>query len=256
MVLTVAAFLVQVSLSAADTANSDKDGLGGFLGGLFKRGRDANVLQSGGLTTEDMNAGIKEALGKGLQSAVAQLGRTNGFLTNVQVHIPLPEQLRTVERGLQKIGQGALVTQFETTLNRAAEQAVPAASEVFVDTVKSMTVADAKELLVSESSTAITEYFRKKSESELSRRFLPIVKQATEKTGVTAGYKQLTEGSGVGRFASLFKDSVNIDDYVTDKALDGLFLMVAEEEKRIRENPVARTTELLEKVFGAIGKKK
>jgi hypothetical protein len=256
MILTVAALLARVSLPAADATNSDKDGLGGFLGGLFKRGKEANVLQGAGLSTEEMNAGIKEALSKGLQSAVAQLGRTNGFLTNLQVHIPLPEQLRTVERGLQKIGQGALVTQFETTLNRAAEQAVPAASEVFVDIVKSMTVADAKDLLLSESSTAITEYFRKKSETELTRRFLPIVKQATEKTGVTAGYKQIMESSGVGRFASLFKGSVNIDDYVTDKALDGLFLMVAEEEKRIRENPVARTTELLERVFGAIGRQK
>ncbi len=248
-ILLLFCILIQAPLIGAEKSGGEAD-RPGFLGGLFKRGKEASGLPST-LSTEEMSAGIKEALGKGLQAAVAQLGKTNGFLTNVQVRIPMPEQFRMVERGLQKVGQGALVTEFETTLNRAAEQAVPVASDVFAQTLKSMTVTDAKELLTSKSSTAVTEYFREKSGSELTRKFLPIVKEATGKTGVTSGYKQMMDTAGTSRFGSFFRGTVNLDDYVTEKALDGLFLMVAEEEKRIRENPAARTTELLQKVFGA-----
>ncbi len=216
----------------------------GFLGGLFKRAKESSsAISTSNLTPDELSAGIKEALGNGLQAAVAQLGRTNGFLTNVQVRIPMPDRLKTVERGLRKIGQEQLVTQFETTMNRAAEQAVPAASEVFVHTLKEMTVTDEKDLLASKSSTAVTEYFREKTSADLGRKFLPIVKESTEKVGVTAGYKQMTDLVGGSRFGTLFKGSFDIDQYVTEKSLDGLFLMVAEEEKRIRENPAARTTE-------------
>lgn len=230
--------------------NSGKD-LGDILGGIFKR-TSSGGLKSSGLSTEEMNAAIKEALGQGLRAAVAQLGRTNGFLTNLQVRIAMPEQLRTVERGLKAVGQGALVTDFETALNRAAEQAVPAATDVFLATLKEMTVADAKDLLTSKSSTAVTQFFREKSERELSRRFLPIVQEWTGKAGVTAAYKDILQRGGGTRFGFLFNKTVDIDSYVTGKALDGLFLVVAEEEKRIRENPQARATELLQKVFGAM----
>ena len=241
----------QIALSAgADKPIVEKEG---FLGGLFKRAKESSSGASGsGLSADEMTAGIKEALGNGLQAAVAQLGRTNGFLTNLQVRIPMPEQLKTLERGLRKVGQEQLVTKFETSMNRAAEQAVPAAAEVFVETLKGMSVSDAKDLLTSSSATAVTEYFQDKTSAELGRKFLPIVKESTEKVGVTSGYKQMTEMVGGSRFGSLFKSSFNVDDYVTDKALEGLFLVVAEEEKQIRENPAARTTELLKKVFGTL----
>ena len=241
---------LQIAMATGAEATREKEG---FLGGLFKRAKESSSGTGvSGLTADELAAGVKEALGNGLQAAVTQLGRTNGFLTNVQVRIPMPEQLRTLERGLRKVGQEQLVTKFETTMNRAAEQAVPAAAEVFAQTLKGMSVTDAKDLLTSKSSTAVTEYFRDKTGAELGRKFLPIVKESTEKVGVTAGYKQMTDMVGGSRFGSLFKSSFNIDEYVTEKSLDGLFLMVAEEEKRIRENPAARTTELLEKVFGAV----
>jgi hypothetical protein len=138
-------------------------------------------------------------------------------------------------------------------MNRAAEKAVPEAAAVLSDAVRQMTLADAKAILTS-TNTAATDYFRRTSQTNLHARFLPIVKQATEKTGVTAAYKRMMEKTSLGGFSASFlsKDAFDIDDYVTRKSLDGLFLKIAEQEKAIRENPAARTTELLQKVFGTV----
>ena len=204
------------------------------------------------LSTEQLTKGLKEALGKGLQQAIASLGKTGGFLTNLNVKIPMPEKMQAVEKALRTLGQQQLANEFVATMNKAAEQAVPAAADVFVTTLKTMTVDDAKTIL-SGPKDAATQFFRSTTETELTQKFLPIVKQATAKSGATAAYKQLTEKAKLaGPFISI--PYLDLDTYVTGKAMDGLFIMVAEEEKRIRENPVARSTDLLKSVFGAFQK--
>jgi hypothetical protein len=175
----------------------------------------------------------------------------------------MPEKLQTVEKALRTMKQDKLADDFVTTMNRAAEQAVPEAGSVFTSALKQMTIDDAKSIL-SGPNDAATQYFQKTTQTNLYAKFYPIVQKATEKTGVTAAYKNLIEkatiGQGLGSIGSalsgslLGKDSMDIDAYVTNKAMDGLFKMVAEEEQLIRQNPVARTTDMLQKVFGALKK--
>jgi hypothetical protein len=199
----------------------------------------------------ELSAGLKEAIGSGLSRAVMTLGRTNGFFTNSIVRIPLPAQFANIDKMLRAVGQGPLVDDFVAAMNHAAEQAVPVATDVFTDSLAHMTIGDARDLLLSNSKTAATEYFRRTTTNELTEKFLPIVREATAKTGVTAAYKNLMNKAP---FAStlLAGGSFDIDNYVTAKSLDGLFTLVADEEVRIRENPQARVTELLQKVFGAL----
>jgi hypothetical protein len=211
------------------------------------------------LSQTDMVDGLKEALGKGVQHAITQLGHDGGFLTNAHVKIPMPEKLHTVEKTLRTLKQDQLADDFVATMNHAAEQAVPEAASVFSAAVKAMSIDDAKSILTG-TNNAATQYFRRTTETNLFERFLPVVKKATDQTGVTSAYKQLMDKAGsssLGSFGnSLFgAQSLDVDAYVTHKALDGLFQMVAAEEKSIRENPVARTTDLLQKVFGAAAKK-
>jgi hypothetical protein len=203
------------------------------------------------LSAGQLSGGVKEAVERGLLLAVNNLGRTNGFLTNLAVRIPVPEQLKPVEKTLRALRQDALVDEFELALNRAAEKAVPAGAEVLMGTLKEMTVQDAATLLTSKSPTAITEYFRGATTNQLAAKFLPIVQEATAQTGVTSAYKQLLSKASFGNFSLLNRPSLDVDQYITHRSLDGLFVMIGEEEKRIRENPAARTTELLQKVFGA-----
>jgi hypothetical protein len=211
----------------------------------------------GALTRDQMVGGLKEALGKGVEKAVASLGKEDGFLKDAGVKIPMPESMQKVEKTLRALRQDKLADDFVTSMNRAAEQAVPEAAGVLGDSVKQMSIADARSILTG-TNNAATRYFRRTSETNLYARFLPIVRTATEKTGVTSAYKRMTDkaGSGIGGLGGgLFgKQAPDLDDYVTRKTLDGLFLKIADQEKMIRENPAARTTELLQKVFGAVGK--
>jgi hypothetical protein len=225
------------------------------------KGTNNSSVAIAALSSSEVASGLKEALAKGLERAVSTLGQSGGFLTNLNVKIPLPEKLQTAEKALRAIGQEQMTDDFVASMNRAAEQAVPAAAAVFSDTVKQMTVEDAKSILAG-TNNAATQFFRRTTETNLYNRFYPVVQQATEQVGVTAQYKQMMNkvngGSGLGSLFGKKSKTVmqasDLDAYVTAKALDGLFLMVAEEEKRIRENPVARSTELLQKVFGATGK--
>ena len=211
------------------------------------------------LSQDQVVQGLKEALGKGVQHAVSSLGHDGGFLTNVNVKIPIPAKLHTVEKTLRLLKQDKLADEFVATMNHAAEQAVPQAAGVFADTIKGMSIEDAKTILTG-TNNAATQYFRCTTETNLFVKFLPIVKQATDQAGVTSAYKRFmenaTQSSTLGSFGQslLGPESVDLDSYVTSKSLDGLFTMVAEEEKRIRENAAARTSELLQKVFGAVTK--
>lgn len=203
-------------------------------------------------SSDYVTRGLIEALDKGFQKAVAQLGKDGGFLTNANVKIPMPEKLQQIDQGLRKLGQGKLADEFVTTMNRAAEQAVPVAAGVFADGLKHMTIEDAQGILKGPDDAA-TQYFRRVSGARLTEKFHPIVQDATAKAGLTAAYKQfMDKASFVSPF--LGKESLDLDAYVTTKALDGLFKTVAEEEKRIRQNPVARTTDLLKSVFGSLKK--
>ena len=204
------------------------------------------------LSQDQVTRGLKEALGRGLQQAIGSLATPGGFLTNLAVKIPMPEKLQSIEKTLRSLRQDRLADEFVATMNQAAEKAVPAAAEVFTGSLKRMSVDDAKRILTGPADAA-TQYFRKANTAELTQRFLPIVQQETAKSGATAAFKQLMDKASLAApFTKV--PVVDLDGYVTEKALDGLFTLVAAEEKHIRENPVARTTDLLKSVFGALKK--
>jgi hypothetical protein len=201
------------------------------------------------LTNDEMISGLKEALAKGTQFAVDNLGKEGGFLDNASVRIPMPKSLSWVEKTLRTLHQDRLADEFVASMNHAAERAVPEAAAVFGDAIKHMTLEDARGIL-SGPDDAATQYFRKTTSATLTEKMRPIVEEATAATGVTASYKNMMSRAG-GMTSLLSSNATDLDGYVTEKTLDGLFLMVAEEEKRIRENPMARTTDLLKKVFGS-----
>ena len=214
-------------------------------------GKSNAVTSVTGLSADEVTKGLKEALAQGTEKAIKSLGQTNGFLGNASVKIPMPAKLRQVEQGVRAAGQGAYVDEFIATMNHAAEAAVPEAAPIIADAIREMTVADAQSILHGPDDAA-TQYFRKVSETRLKEKMSPIVKQATQQAGVTAAYKNLTGKAG---FLSSFMQTqgFDVDQYVTDKSFDGLFIMIAAEEKNIRKDPMARSTDLLKKVFGSVG---
>ncbi len=202
------------------------------------------------LSDEDIARGLKEALAQGSRRAIDRLGKAGGYLNNPSVRIPMPENLQKVEKLLRTLKQDKVADEFVTSLNHAAEKAVPEAAAIIGDSLAKMTLEDARGILNGPDDAA-TQYFRKTSEAQIRERLLPIVRQATEQGGVTSAYKRLMQRAGP--YAQLMgSQATDLDGYVTDKAMHGLFKMVAEEEKRIRQNPLARTTDLLKKVFGAV----
>lgn len=210
----------------------------------------ATAAELSQLSDRQVATGLKEALSQSSVAAVTKLGRENGFLGNEKVRIPLPEPLRSAEGVLRTFGQGERVDQLVTAMNRAAEAAVPEARTLLLDAVKKMSIRDAKDILTGGDSAA-TDYFRRTTEAQLRERFLPIVDRATGKLDVTKQYNQLA--GRAANFGLLKDDQANLQGYVTQKALDGLFLVMAEEEKAIRQNPVERTGYWLKKVFGTLG---
>ncbi|MFQ5761104.1 MAG: DUF4197 domain-containing protein, partial [Acidiferrobacterales bacterium] len=199
-----------------------------------------------GLDAQTIVAGLKEALQQGTQQGVNALGRVDGYLGNVQVRILVPEELRKVEKFLRKIGADRYADDFIVSLNRAAEAAAPHAKAIFVDVIRNMTISDAVSILKGPDNAA-TEYFRRNSETRLATSFRPIVASSTSKVGVTSHYKKFVKQAE--RLGLTGSKDLDLDNYVTNKALDGLYLMIAAEERRIRQDPVARTTELLRRVF-------
>ena len=201
------------------------------------------------LSNKDATAGLKAALDKGAASAIALLGASNGFLGNDKVRIPLPGYLNDAAGLLRTLGQGQQVDELITAMNRGAEAAVPKAKALLTRAVQNMSVDDAKGILAG-GNTAVTDFFASKTRAGLGTEFLPIVTQATQKLGLAAKYNQLA-GKGA-ELGLVKKEDANIQQYVTTKALDGLYLMIGEEEKKIRQNPVAYGSAILSKVFGAL----
>lgn len=204
---------------------------------------DATVSQT------DALAGLKAALRQGAAHAVDTLGRTDGFLGDPEVRIPMPERLTLVDEGLRRAGQDALADSFVESMNRAAEAAVPAAAEVFTAAIAEMSVEDAVGLIEG-GPTAGTDYLRRVSSDDLTLRFEPIVARAMDDVGVTRAYQAvLGERGRIGRLLGGGAD-LDLTDYVTGRAMEGVFHTMAAEERRIRENPMARGSELLRRVFG------
>lgn len=202
------------------------------------------------LSESEASGGIKEALAQGVHRAVTQLGRTDGFYGDSAVRIRIPGQLGRIADTARTLGAGRQVDEFELAMNRAAEKAVPVAADVFADAVRQMTVRDAIDIVRGEPDAG-TRFFRRVTEERLRAQFHPIVADATENAGVTQRYKAM-----VGRNAGLLdmlggSQSMDLDEYVTGAALDGLFKVVADEERAIREDPAQRSSQLLRKVFGS-----
>ena len=207
------------------------------------------VAQLDRLTQRDALAGLRAALEKGAHAAVATLGRADGFLANPQVKIPIPASLERTERMARRLGFGNEVDELVVAMNRAAEAAVPEARKLLLDAVKKMSARDAKAILTG-GDTAATEYFRRTSHAALHDRFLPIVKSATEKVGVAQRYRDFARPAAA--LGLVKAEHADLDAYVTLKALDGLYLMLGEEEKKIRKDPVGTGSAILRKVFGAL----
>ena len=201
------------------------------------------------LTNKDASSGLRTALSQGIDVAVAQLGKPNGFLLDPKVAIPLPPKLQKADKALRMMGMGNQADALKAAMNHAAESAVAEATPVFKDALTKMTVADAKALLTG-GDDAGTQYFRKATSAQLTEKFKPIVASATSKVQLASLYDQYA-----GRAANLGllkAQDANLNDYVTSKAMDGLFSRIAEQELAIRKDPLGQTSSLLRKVFGAV----
>lgn len=212
---------------------------------------------NGSLNERDASGGIKEALAQGVDRAVRQLGKEDGFFRDQAVKIFVPEKVRKLADLARQLGAGGKVDAFELSMNRAAEKAVPVAAGILADAVRQMTLQDAIGL-VRGGETSATDFFRRSSEEKLYAAFRPIVEKQTASVGVTQKYKDFSKKAGGGSMAALLggggggqgaASSADLDDYVTRETIDGLFHVIAEQEKQIRRNPASRTTELLRRVF-------
>ncbi|NOS95900.1 MAG: DUF4197 domain-containing protein [Methylotenera sp.] len=209
----------------------------------------ANALGVSDLTNTEASNGLKAALTQAAGKAVSQLSATDGFFGNSEVKIPLPDALKKAERTMRMLGMGKQADELVLRMNRAAEAAVPEAKALLVDSVKKMSVADAKAILTG-GDDAATQYFRKTTSAPMAEKFLPLVKKATEDVQLAQQYNKFAQmGNKVGLVK---KEQVNLEQYVTQKTLDGVYLMMAKEEAAIRKDPVGQTNRLLKKVFGAL----
>ncbi len=198
-------------------------------------------------TTAEVGEGLKEALVKGISKGSDQVSQLDGYFKNPEIKIPFPPDVKKVENTLRDIGLGGEVDKFIMTLNRGAEDAAREAKPIFVSAIKSMTIQDAWAILKGEDNAA-TEYLKKTTSAQLKEKFKPVIQTSLSKVNATKYYSDLV--SRYNKIPFVDKVNPNLDDYATDKAIEGLFVMIAKEEKSIRKDPVARTTELLKKVFG------
>ena len=213
---------------------------------LKKADETLNQRNTAGLSNDKIIAGLKEALQVSTGKAVALTGKPDGFLKNEAIKILLPPKLQTVGRGMRMLGMGAQVDELEVGMNRAAEQATPEAKQIFIAAVKKMSFDDARKILTGDD-TAATEYFKRTSSADLTAAFSPIVDRSMQRVGVVQQYKKVLASVPD---SSVLAGQLDLNRYVVGKTLDGLFLMLGEEEKKIRKDPAAQTTSLLKEVFG------
>jgi hypothetical protein len=203
------------------------------------------------ISNQDAVAGLKEALMKGSQAAVQQLGAENGFFGNDKMRIPLPDSLKKVEGMMRRFGMGNQADELILRMNRAAEAAMPEARVLLVNAIRQMSIQDAKGILTG-GDDAATQYFRRTTSTPLAQKFLPIVKKATEKVKLAERYNAFAETGS--RFGLVKEQDANLENYVTRKALDGLYLAIAEQEKKIRADPAGTASSIIRKVFGSLVK--
>ncbi|MFT3961954.1 DUF4197 domain-containing protein [Propionivibrio sp.] len=220
-----------------------------WLAGLLVLGAPAMAAGLDALSSGDTAAGLKEALTRGAEAAVGQLGQKDGFLGNKRVRIPLPEPLQSAEKAMRAFGMKKQAEELVETMNRAAEMAVVEARPILVNAVKSMSFDDARGILTG-GDDAATQYFKRTTSNDITARFLPIVKQATAKVGLAGQYNQYA--GQASKLGLIDKKNADLDSYVTNKAMDGLFLMIADQEKAIRKDPVGTGSAMIKKVFGAL----
>lgn len=227
--------------------------LSASAGDPFKDAAKQFMQQAGGpsaLADSEIVQGLREALAKGTKNAVLQLGKTDGFWADPRFRIPLPSTVTKADTFLRAAGYGPKIDELHLSFNRAAEGAVPIAADVFSQAVQKLTLADARKILDGPDDAA-TQYFKKATGDTLAAQFKPIVASVTAKAGLVQQYDKVM--ASAGPLASALGGQADVNDYVTHKALDGLFLRVADEEKAIRKNPAARTSDILKKVFGSPG---
>ena len=199
----------------------------------------------------DMTTGLRDSLQQGALAAVSKLGQENGFFANAKVKIPLPKPMQQAEKMMRAFGMKKQADDLVLSINRAAEAAVPEAKELFVGAVKAMSVQDVKGIF-SGGEDAATQYFRKSTEQPLRGKFLPIVVKAIEKVGLAQKYNAVA--GKMSKLGLVKENESNVENYVTQKALDGLFVMMADEEKAIRANPVKASTDIAKKIFDVLRK--
>ena len=214
-------------------------------------GSQAMAVGIDSLSSSDTASGLKEALTRGAEIAVGQLGKKDGFLGDKRVRIPLPDSLRSAEKAMRTFGMKKQADELIETMNRAAEMAVVEAKPILTNAVKSMSFDDARGILTG-GDDAATQYFKRTTSKEIGAKFLPIVKAATAKVDLAGQYNKYA--GQAAKFGLLDEKDADLDSYVTQKAMDGLFLMIAEQEKSIRKDPIGTGSSLLKKVFGTLGK--
>lgn len=245
-ILFVAGLILTPPAMAFDWSGALKEAMGKATG------EPAGTLTSTGvdaLSNADINAGLKEALTRGADSAVAQLGVKDGFYGNPALKIPLPKSLQKIDKAMRMFGMGKQADELVLAMNRAAEAAVPQAKNLLVDAVKSMSVEDARGILTG-GSTSATDYFRAKTEAQLTERFGPIVKGITDKTSLAQQYNRYA--GQAAQFNLIDQNQASVEQYVTRESLDRLYRLIGEKEQAIRANPMQAGSDLLRQVFGAV----
>ena len=238
VLLTIGFFVILCVINPSPTYPK----LGDILKGLKK------VLPSGKLSEKEIIRGLKEALQIGTGNAVGKASKVDGYFKNPKIKIPLPEKIQKVEGLLRTTGFGSQVDAFELSMNRAAEQAAPEAKSLFWDAIKQITFSDARKILKGQDNEA-TLYFKDKTYVRLQEIFKPLIHETMSKVGVTGAYQDLNDKVKNIPFASSLH--FDLDQFVTKRALDGLFFLLSDEERKIRQDPKARVTDLLKKVFGS-----
>ncbi len=211
----------------------------------------AAALSLADLSDKDAGAGLKGALERGAEVAVSLLGKKDGFWGDERVRIPLPDWIRKVEKAIKVLGKSKDIEQMKEGVNRAAEQAVPQAKALLLGAVKAMTVEDARKILQG-GDNSVTAFFQDKTQVALAQKFLPVVMSVTNRIGLAQQYNQLAAQVQQTGLITLSPDQTRVENHVTKKALDGLYFMIGEEEKKIRQNPAAAGSEILKRVFGAM----
>jgi hypothetical protein len=204
--------------------------------------------QSQSLTTEEVAEGLKEALTKGISKGADIVSQLDGYFKNPEIKIPFPPDVKRMEDRLRKMGMGSEVDKFVLTLNRGAEDAAKESKPIFIAAIKGMTIQDAWAILRGEPNSA-TNYLKRTTSAQLKEKFKPVIQNSLNKVNATKYYTDLA--TTYNKIPMVEKVNPNLDDYATDRAIEGLFIMIAKEEKNIRQDPLARTSELLKKVFGS-----